>query len=487
MLLSPPARRAGPRPGAIKIAAALGGALYLFVAFVVVIRVQSGIVPAYAAAAVIAALPFCAYFAFRFPMIFPFSLYVALVPFDSLLQVTGGATVARLVAGATAATMILHAILLRRAFAPHKAWYFWGGMLVYIARSLLWTSDPTAGLETTLSVLQLFLLMTVIAMYPASKTEFRVALGLLVAAGAASGAYAVYLHLTGNVSSDSGARVNITAGHGITLDFNYYAASFILPIAIAMFFTFYGRRGDVRLASAASALLMLVGLLLTGSRGAFVAAIAIVVYFAFRSRYRAQVLGFMVVAGAVSAFFPSVYLRFARDPTSQAASASGRTFIWETGLHSLGDHWIFGGGIGSFGNIYDRNLLDVYQASFQGWTRPSHNLLVGAITELGVIGLVAVLAAWFVSFRQLRVVPKTSEWYGLRLAFEGAILALFAMSLTIDPTYIKYMWLAHSLALAFLNQAAPRQARLGLRKRQRTPVPNTLPFRDVRGQPARAE
>jgi hypothetical protein len=85
------------------------------------------------------------------------------------------------------------------------------------------------------------------------------------------------------------------------------------------------------------------------------------------------------------------------------------------------------------------------------------------------------------------VVPKTSEWYGLRLAFEGAILALFAMSLTIDPTYIKYMWLAHSLALAFLNQAAPRKARLGAGKRRRMPVQRTVPFREIRGRPARAE
>jgi O-antigen ligase len=250
------------------------------------------------------------------------------------------------------------------------------------------------------------------------------------------------------------------------LDYNYYAASFILPIAIALWFTFYGRHVLPRLASGACALFMLVGLLLTGSRGAFIASVAIVVYFAIRSRFRAQIFAFVLLAGALSVFFPSVYTRFLNDPTQQG-SASGRTYIWQTGLHSLGDHWLFGNGIGSYENTYDSNLLEVYQAHFQGWSRPSHNLLVGAITELGVVGLAIVLAAWYVSFRQLKKIPKSSEFFGLRLALEGAIVGLFAMALSIDTMYIKYIWLAHSLALMLLGQVAPRRIALS----QTAPAP----------------
>jgi O-antigen ligase len=175
-------------------------------------------------------------------------------------------------------------------------------------------------------------------------------------------------------------------------------------------------------------------------------------------------LGLLAVLASVTLLFPSVYFRFANDPSGQQGSASGRTFIWQTGLYSVRDHLLFGTGVGSYSETYDRNLLNVYQASFQGWSRPSHSILVGGLTELGVVGLMFVLAAWYVSFRQLKIIPKTSEWFGLRLAFEGAIVALFAMSLSIDPTYIKYVWLAHSMALMLLNQAAPRVLRL-----ERTP------------------
>jgi hypothetical protein len=96
---------------------------------------------------------------------------------------------------------------------------------------------------------------------------------------------------------------------------------------------------------------------------------------------------------------------------------------------------------------------------------------VGGLTELGIVGLLLVLAAWYVSFRQLKIIPKTSEWFGLRLAFEGAIIALFAMALSIDPTYIKYVWLAHSMALMLLNQAAPRAMRL-----ERSPLRGLAPL-----------
>jgi O-antigen ligase len=471
------------RASVAKLSALLGGALYLFIAFVVVLREQNGMRPDFIAATVVATLPLCLFFAIRFPLIFPFGLYVLLVPFDSLLQVSGGATIVRIIAGATAATMILHTIILRRAFPMRRPWFAWLAMILYIAASLLWTSDLQGGSQVTVAALQLFLFMTVLAAYPATRAEFKLALGIVVVCGALSGCYAIHQYLTGNVTNESAYRVELTAGKGVLLDYNYYGGSFVLPIALALYFAFYGRAAWSRYASGGSALLMLVGLLLTGSRGAFIAAVAILLYFALRSRHKVKVFGFIALAGIVSAFFPSVYIRFANDPSNQQGSGSGRTFIWETGLHSLRDHWLFGSGIGSYENTYDRNFLDVYQAAFQGWSRPSHSLIVGSLSELGVVGLVLVLSAWFVSFRELRKVSATSEWFGLRLAFEGTIVALFALALTIDPTYVKYIWLAQSLSLMFLNQALPAGEDRAVRLRRRTTFVTQL----ARGRPARAK
>jgi O-antigen ligase len=470
MVLTPDAERSRPRFPIDRACATLAGALYLIVAFLAVVKSQSGLEPNYVIPAVIAAFPICAFLALRYPMIFPFGLYVALVPFDSLLQVSGGgATLGRFVAIATAGTMILHALLLRRAFVPHRAWTFWAAMVVYMSASLLWTSDPGNGGSIMSSVVQLFLFMTILAMYPATKTEFTIALCFVIGCGVLAALYAVQQYQSGNIASDS--RVVLSLGSAYAIDSNYFGASFILPISIGTCFIFYAKSLLGKLASGLATLVMFAGLLVTGSRGAFLAALAIFVFFAVRSKYKIQAAVFLALAGSVTLLFPSVYARFANDPSGQQGSASGRTFIWQTGLYSLRDHIFFGTGAGSFSDTYDRNFLHVYQAAFQGWSRPSHSILVGGLTELGIVGLLFVLAAWFVSFRQLKIIPRTSEWFGLRLAFEGAIIALFAMSLSIDPTYIKYVWLAHSMALMLLNQAVPRAMRL-----ERTPLRGLVPL-----------
>jgi O-antigen ligase len=459
MIVVTPEFRKKRRSWGPKLLLILSLAFYGFVAFVVVVRSQSGLSPSPLPAIVIALLPVCAYLAFRHPMIFPFVLYVGFLPFDSLLSVTSGATLARLVAGATAGAMILRLILLRRAFIPHRSWYFFGAMVVYAAISLLWDTDGQTGTEEMTAIGQLFLFMTILAIYPASKSEFKTGLGLFVPCGVISALYAMQAYyFGGSAARDASDRVELTSG-GVLLDFNYYAGSFLLPISIAMYFTFYGRQPIVRLASGIGTLIMMIGLLLTGSRGAFLSAVAILAYFAIRSKFRVQVISFIGLAGLVSLFFPSVYLRFVNDP-SQQGSASGRTFIWETGLHSLKEHWLFGNGIGSFASTYDKNFLDVYQAKFQGWTRPSHNLFIGVVTELGIIGMVFVVAAWYTSVRQLKIIDKANEWFGLRLAFEGAIFSLLFLGLSIDPMYVKYIWLAHSMALMLMNQVAPREFRL---------------------------
>ena len=435
-------------------------------------KAQSGLEPNYALPVVVGLLPVCAFFAFRYPMIFPFALYLVMLPFDALLQVSGGgSTIGKFVAIATAGTMILHALLLRRAYVPHRSWYFWAGLILYLAASLLWTSDPANGTVITLTVLQLFSFMTILAMYPATRGEFMIALWILIGCGLVAALFALEQYATGNTSSH-GTRVDITLGGKYAIDFNYFAASFILPIAIAMCFTFFSDRLVARIASGGATLVLMAGLLVTGSRGAFIAAVAIFVYFGIRSKYRVQVGAFVAVIGLVTLLIPSVYERFANDPSGQQGSASGRTFIWQTGLYSLRDHLMFGSGVGSYQLTYDRNFINVYQAAFQGWSRPSHSILVGGVTELGIVGLVVLLAAWYVSFRQLKIIPKTSEWFGLRLALEGSIVALFAMSLSIDPTLIKYIWLAHSMALMLLNQAVPRVLRLERSPlRTRAPVP----------------
>jgi hypothetical protein len=222
---------------------------------------------------------------------------------------------------------------------------------------------------------------------------------------------------------------------------------------------------------------MIAAVLVTGSRSAFFAAVALFAYFAIRSANRLGAVAFGASAlAAIMAFYPSIIGRLF-DKTFE--TGSGRTEIWQTGLHSFADHWLFGAGVESYEYTYDRNLLQVFQPQFEGWTRPGHSLIFVALNDFGVIGLALVLLCWFVGFRQLSIIPKTSWLYGARLGIEAGLLALFIHMIFLDPFYIKYVWLAQSFPLVLLNLYAPRALRAG--RRARAPITSLKPAQPLRG------
>jgi O-antigen ligase len=440
----------------LRIAIALTGVLYLLLVVRALVGVQDDfgntswlvLVPC-------AALPLAIFTAFRAPLIFPFGAYLCLLPFDSLLTVSSGATVTRLVAIATGVALLLRVLLLRTARQPPLAWFAWFAFMLYVGISFLWTADLPTGQVIFQQSFQLFLMLTILALYPATEFEFKGVLVILVLSGLGAALYGVHLYQSGSVSMYED-RLVLATSSGIALDPNYFATSFILPIAVAFAGTFYTRNIFLRVLCAASSLVMMCGVLVSGSRGAFVAIGVMFVYFVIRSKNRLQVGAVVGAAIGLSALFPSVWTRFVKDP-SAAGSGSGRTYIWQTGLHTLSQHWLFGGGVGSFQTLYDASLLSTFQPVFQGWSRPSHSIVVGTLTEYGVIGLVLVLAAWYFTFRQTNTIPVTSRFYGVRLASEAALIGLFSQAFFIDTLLIKYYWLAYAIPLIIFNLACRPQ------------------------------
>ncbi len=400
---------------------------------------------------VLALLPIGAFFAFRYPLVFPFLAYVALVPFDSLLVVTAGSTIVKLVGIATLGALLFRMLLTRHVLLPPRAWYLWLGLIAYATLTLLWVPDFVTGKLVYTAMLNLFLMMTVLAIYPATRTELKLVMAGIVVSGVGAAGVGILQYLHNNVNSEGWLTVQ-NAG-GVELDHNYFASSFLLPIALALAGTFYARGRAIRVVCAAVTLFMMFGVLLAGSRGGFIASVVVFLYFAIRTRYRVQVVAVTAAAFALSAFAPTVWQRFGREN----GTGSGRTDIWQTGMHTFKEHWLFGSGVGSYQFNYDRSVLDVYQRMFQGWGRPGHSIFFVSLNDFGVLGLCLVLACWFYSAYQLRVIPKSNWLFGARLASEAAIIALFSQSLFIDPFSIKYVWLALSLPSLLLNSYAPHR------------------------------
>ncbi len=398
-------------------------------------------------------LPVAFVLAFRAPIIFPFGLYVAMAPFDNILAVSSGGTVVRLIGLVSAGALLTRILLGRRFVWPQPAWFAWFAFVVWTGFTLIWTPDLPESQRVFGIIFQNFLMMTVLAVYPIAARELRWLMGIIITSGVLLSIYEFAELFTGRAKF--GDRISITTGTGVMIDPNYFATSYLLPIAMLLGIALAARSVPLRLAAWTGTSMMMVGVLLTGSRGAFIAIAVLFCWFILRSRHRLQVIGVSFLCFALTVFYPTVWERFLKDPGAQG-SDSGRTFIWKVGFRAIQDHLVFGTGIGSFPSTYDEYFLRVYQPIYQGWHRPSHDLVVGMWTELGLIGLFLILTAWYMSFRQLRIVPKDHAMYGVRIALEATVLGLFAQAMFIDTVWLKYIWLAHSIPLLFLNAYFPR-------------------------------
>jgi O-antigen ligase len=397
----------------------------------------------------LALAPVAVFLAFRYPLVFPFGLYVALIPFDNILRVGSGASYVRLIAIVSALALIARMVLVRRFVFPKQGWYAWAALVAWAGLTFLWTPDLPESQRIYGIVIQNFLILTVLAVYPVEESEFHGITAITILGGIGTALYAIFSH------GYDGGRLTLIGAGGISADPNQFATSFILPIGLALAIGLATRTTLLRIACFAGVALMLVGILMTASRGGVVAVAVLLIYFAFRSRHRIQIFAVGAASIAMTAFFPTVWGRFVHDEGA-LGSGSGRTFIWEVGWRAIKEHWLVGTGIGSFPETYDANFLAVFQQQLQGWHRPSHNIIVGSWVELGIIGLAVVLWAWFRSFRQLSAIPKNHRFYPLRIALEASIVGLFAQSLFIDPIWIKYIWLAQSFPLLLLNLYQPR-------------------------------
>jgi hypothetical protein len=324
----------------------------------------------------------------------------------------------------------------------------------------------------------LFLMMTALAIYPIQRNEFIVAIALMVPAGVGTGIYALRNYYSGSVDVDSARLALQGFTPGYVLDPNYLGGSFLLSIAVALAGVFFVRILWVRIVCGLCVLPMFAGVLVTGSRTAFFASLAIFAYFVLRTKYRVQAMAIAAVGLSLTLLYPRVLVRL----TDQSASnGSGRTYIWQTGMHSFADHWLFGSGVGSFAYNYDRNFFQVFQQQFAGWSRPGHSFVFVGLNDYGVVGFALALCCCYASFRQLRAIPKTSWLYGMRVGCEAALVGLLIQSLFIDPYYIKYIWLALSLPLMVANLYAPHVMRVGLQAGSRAAPAPARPSRALRG------
>ncbi len=403
-----------------------------------------------AALALIATLgPIIIYTAIVAPIIFPFGLYAMLTPLDTLLALPGFGTMTKILGVITGAALLFYMIRTKRGVQPPPVAVIWLVFYLWVTSTLWWAIDTDSSFKVLGISWSLLLLFIVTSMFRLNASMLRGAINAVLIGGVISALYGLYFFHSGGNLTQTGGRLWIQTDDA-SINPDHFANSFILPATLALVAALWATRWRARLLYSAGLFLMLLCMALTGARGGMLGFGAAALFLLFRDRHRAA-LAMLLGGGAIVGLAARGQFLIARFSTAVSTGGAGRVDIWRAGFAAFKQYWLFGAGYGNFPLAYNRFYLNVFQSVDPHFSRASHNMVLNAAVETGIIGLVLLLTAWVQTFRMLSPIQESDYRYPLRLALQGSIVGLFVAGMFVDMMISKYVWLAFTIAVMTYN------------------------------------
>jgi hypothetical protein len=372
----------------------------------------------------------------RWPLA-PLFLFVTMIPIEEILTIDGFGTISRF---AAILFVITYGVprLGRLTFSAMQpaAWAY----VAWALLSLGWALSPETGWTQLPTLIQLFAIAVLVAdVVVHQPTIVRPLMWVYSLSAAATALLGIQYFVA------TGARTSALEGQD--------PAQFAAVLIPAVIFGLYEvLNGDRRVLAGAVALVTTAGVVVSGTRGAWLALLIVVLVFVLpRLPLRRQILAIamMVVIAVVTVQIPGVAdLLAERAGNAVSSGGAGRTDIWTTALSIIESHPVLGVG---YANFPVANTLDIARASDVRLGHVGsgpHDLVIGTVTELGPIGL--VLLALFLLPLVLR-----RGWGPDAAMVQAALAALLLAALFVDVlSDRKQVWLMIGLAagLAMLRR-----------------------------------
>ncbi len=386
--------------------------------------------------------------------LFPYGIYVVLIPFDNMLKISGSGTLTKFLGILSTIFIMVYAFRRKGLNRPPLTLYAWLAYLTWTMLSMLWSADVANGMSTMQAMFSLIAMYAVISVAPVEERDLRAICACIVLGGVASSFYGMYLLHDQPAGMEAG-RLMINVDNR-TIDANHFANAMLTPIALSLVALLNSRKLHVILGSLFALAVLFAGELMSLSREAMLACIVIFLITVAFSRRR--VIGFTVVAALIAmvpVFVPSIGKRLS---DAIATGGAGRTSIWQVGLESFKQHPWFGWGVGGSVEAYNHNFLNVFQFYNTGWNRPPHNTVLQTAIEYGVVGLVIMLVGYLSTFRQFKGITRESGLFDLRIALTASLIGLGICSMFIDLQNYKYFWITLATTAQLRTVARMRRA-----------------------------
>jgi len=334
---------------------------------------------------------------------------------------------------------------------PRQAWW-WVAFVAWAGVTVLWALDLQPATGRLFTAVSLLLLYMVALSANISREELR-AVSMFAIAGACAGAiYTAYQFLLGGVGYHDEIRGSLMTGAKAT-DPNYFAASLLLPLALAVSgFLTPGRR-LARLAWLVVACTLAFGILVTMSRGAMVAMLVMILFFIYSKQVSRRLTIPLVALFVVLAFaLPNMLTRW---QSAAESGGAGRITVWRVGLVAFEHYGLVGAGLNNFPNAY-REYVGAYPLLRKTYASGAHNSYLEVAVETGIVGLILLVTALVAQLRAARRRRKnvSKEAGNIIVAYEAACYSILAAAFFIGIVWEKWFWLPWIL-LAIAVRSAP--------------------------------
>ena len=373
-------------------------------------------------------------------------LTIFAIPWENVLTIEGVGTLSRIIGLGAAGAGILSVVFGGTVRRPGPLLWAAAAFAAWNALSLFWTIDAGLSVLRVFTYAQLLLLVWLIGEFAPRAPAVRTLMLAYVLGASISAANTVINYRTGS-------ETTYLRYAAFNFDSNDLGLILVLGVPLAWYLVLADERRSVQWVAALYLPMAAIGVLLTASRGAFLAGVAAAsivgwTFWRLRPGGRALVLG-ALVASAVGAMVLVPETSWRRLSTIKTEVGAGtmnqRREIWQAGADAFPASSLFGVGAGAFRIAVEPRL---------GVQRAAHNAFIGILIEAGIVGFGVFCTMLGAAFVLVAGMPPLERRLWLVL---GAAWAIGVMSLSWE--HRKPTWVMFGLLAA--HGAALRRARYG--------------------------
>jgi O-antigen ligase len=394
-------------------------------------------------------LPLFIYFFFK-KNIFFFGFYAFLLSLDTVFTSQSVGAVASITKYAATLAMIVFCakcLVEEKLQRPHKTVIWWILLSLYSLLTLTWASVPQPS-YIIINIISIPAFYLVVSSYKVNRKDYEMLKWFIIAGGVAA---TLLIMLGYDILLQSGKqfnRVSVIIGDDEITYQNFIAFALLLPTSMSLEKILQQGARSKKIFFTVILGLLLMGIVLSGSRGGMLGAGVIFLVYFLLSTKKITFLTLVVPLGILVISLSPNFL-FERWEIAAKTGGAGRLTIWQVGLKALGKYWITGAGMGNFPAAYTEFVN--YGSRYVGIYRGSHNLYLGMFVELGIIGFALMIIGFAAHYKAIDKVVSFNRSDFDAIMLKASFWSLLVSSFFLDTFWYKQLWILWMLIMIRKN------------------------------------